>query len=195
MYKLRCYLIVSSVCLMLICFATISYGQKRIVGNYSQFGSFGGAIADYLLLRSDNKFFYIYNIRFKGKLVVIGEYEKRGKKVFLNRSIVLIDTAFCSKPITYTDSIDFPISFIYKNNRDWTKIDINNKLIKRPSSNRLSEVTWIGEYYRKFSCKLFLKRKIQLIKKDYVKLTISDGIISNGTIYIDDSDKILELLK
>jgi hypothetical protein len=180
---------------MLICFTTISYGQKRLVGNYSQFGSFEGPIADYLLLRSDSKFFYIYNIRFKGKLVVIGEYEKRGKKVFLNRSIVLIDTAFCSKPIIYTDSIDFPHSFIYKNNRDWTKIDINNKLIKRPSSNRLSEWTWIGEYYRKFSCKLFLKREIQLIIYDYDRLKISDGIISNNTIYIDDSDKILELLK
>ncbi len=195
MYKLRCHLIVSSICVMLTCFTTISYGQKRIVGNYSQFGSFEGPIADYLLLRSDNKFFYIYNIRFKGKLVVIGEYEKRGKKVFLNRSMLLIDTAFCSKPITNTDSIDFPHSFIYKNNRDWTKIDINNKLIKRPNSNRLSEVTWIGEYYRKFRCKLFLKRRIQLIKNDYVKLKISDAINSNETITIDDSDKILELLK
>lgn len=127
--------------------------------------------------------------------VAIGEYKKRGKEVFLNRSMLLIDTTVCNKPITYYDSIDFPISFIYKNSRDWTKIDFDNKLIKQPNSNRLSEVTWIGEYYRKFRCKLFLKRSIQLIKNDYVKLKISDAIISNETITIDDSDKILELLK
>ncbi len=194
MYKLRCYLIVSSVCLMLICFTTISYGQKRLVGDYSQFGSFE-LISDYLVLRSDSKFFYIYNVRYKGKLVVIGEYEKRGKKVFLNHSMLLIDTSSCNKPITYSDTIDFPKSFMYKNNKDWKKIDFDNKLIEQPNSNRLSEVTWIGEYYWKFSCKLFLKRRIQLIKNDYVKLKISDAIISNETITIDDSDKILELLK
>jgi hypothetical protein len=179
---------------MLICFTTISYGQKRLVGDYSQFGSFE-LISDYLVLRSDSKFFYIYNVRYKGKLVVIGEYEKRGKKVFLNHSMLLIDTSSCNKPITYSDTIDFPKSFMYKNNKDWKKIDFDNKLIEQPNSNRLSEVTWIGEYYWKFSCKLFLKRRIQLIKNDYVKLKISDAIISNETITIDDSDKILELLK
>ncbi len=143
MNKLILHFIVGFICLRLICFTTISYGQKRIVGNYSQFGSFE-LISDYLVLRSDSKFFYMYNVPYKRELVVIGEYEKRGKKVFLNHSMLLIGTSSCGIPITYSDSIDFPKSFIYKNNKDWTKIDFNNKLIKQPNSNRLSEVTCIG---------------------------------------------------
>lgn len=194
MNKLLYHYLISLISIILLFFSLTSFCQKKIVGDYSQFGSFD-LVSDYLVLRSDSKFFYIYNVRFKGNLVVIGEYEKRGKKVFLNRSKLLIDTTFCTKPITNSDSIDFPNSFFYMNNKDWTKIDVNNKLIKLPNSNRLSEVTWIGKYYRKFSCKLFLKRKVQLIKNDYVKLKISDAIISNEKIYSDDSDKILELIK